>query len=193
MSAFLVYLFCLIVGFVFVLGTALLGHMGGDHGHVGGSGGHAEAGADSSDAPGVSIFSPVIVAAFVAAFGAFGLVFNQFEATNHPAVSATLASVCAIAVAGTLVAFLRKLVRAADSSSESQVATLIGHVATVITPIPAGGVGEIAYVQGGTRYTAPAREEAGSQVGSGSEVKITRIVGSQFYVASKVVAQNSQT
>ena len=30
----------------------------------------------------------------------------------------------------------------------------------MITPIPAAGVGEIAYVQGGTRYTAPAREEA---------------------------------
>ena len=73
MSAFLVYLFCLMVGFVFVLGSAIMGHLGGDHGHVGGSGGHAEAGADSSDSPGVSIFSPIIMAAFVTAFGAFGL------------------------------------------------------------------------------------------------------------------------
>src|SRR5262245_10563696 len=116
MSAFLVYLFCLIVGFVFVLGSAILGQMGGDHGHVGGSHGHAEAGADSSDAPGVSLFSPIIMAAFVAAFGAFGLIFNEFKATNHPAVSAVLAGVCAIAVAGTLVSFLRKIIRAADSS-----------------------------------------------------------------------------
>src|ERR1043166_4259 len=62
MSAFLVYLFCLVVGFVFVLGSAVLGHFGGgDHGHVGGSGGHAEAGADSSDAPGVSLFSTTIL------------------------------------------------------------------------------------------------------------------------------------
>jgi membrane protein implicated in regulation of membrane protease activity len=186
MSAFLVYLFCLVVGFVFVLGSAVMGHLGGDHGHVSGSGGHAEAGADSSDAPGVSLFSPIIMAAFVAAFGAFGLIFSQFEATKPPVISAALSIVCAVIVAGSLVSLLQKLVRASDSSSESRVATLVGHVATVITPIPAGGVGEIAYVQAGTRYTAPAREETGTAISSGSEVKITRIVGSQFYVASKI-------
>ena len=188
MSAFLVYLFCLVVGFIFVLGSTVLGHLGGDHGHVGGSGGHAEAGADSSDAPGISLFSPIVMAAFVAAFGAFGLIFTQFEATKAPVISAGLSVICAVIVAGMLVSVLRKLVRASDSSSESQVATLVGHVATVITPIPAGGVGEIAYVQAGTRYTAPAREEAGAAVGNGSEVKITRIVGSQFYVASSTTS-----
>ena len=130
MSAFLVYLFCLVVGFIFVLGSAVLGHFGGDHGHVGGSGGHAEAGADSSDAPGVSLFSPIVMAAFVAAFGAFGLVFNQFEVTKPPAISAGLAIICAVIVAGSLVGVLRKLVHASDSSSESQVATLVGHAAT---------------------------------------------------------------
>src|ERR1051325_9851372 len=139
MSAFLVYLFCLVVGFVFVLGSAVLGHFGGgDHGHVGGSGGHAEAGADSSDAPGFSLFSPIIMAAFVAAFGAFGLIFIQFEATKSPAISALLSIVCAVIVAGALVNVLGKLVRAADSSSESQVAKLVGQVATVISPIPTG-------------------------------------------------------
>ncbi len=192
MSAFLVYLFCLVVGFVFVLGSAVLGHLGGDHGHVGGSGGHAEAGADSSDAPGVSLFSPIVMAAFVAAFGAFGLVFTQFQATKSPVVSAALSIVCAILVAGTIVNLLRKLVRASDSSSESQVATLAGHVATVITPIPAGGVGEIAYVQGGTRYTAPARESNGASVGNGSEVIINRVVGSQFYVTLTTRSSNPE-
>jgi membrane protein implicated in regulation of membrane protease activity len=189
MSAFLVYLFCLVVGFVFVLGSAILGHFGGDHGHVDGSGGHAEAGADSSDAPGVSFFSPIVMAAFVAAFGAFGLIFSQFETTKSPIVSAGLSVVCAVLVASSMVGLLRKLVRASDSSSESRVATLVGMGATVISPIPAGGVGEIAYVQSGSRYTAPAREESGSPVGSGTEVSITRIVGSQFYVTSRPTPQ----
>jgi membrane protein implicated in regulation of membrane protease activity len=130
------------------------------------------------------------MAAFVAAFGAFGLIFSQFEATKSPVVSSLLSIVCAVLVAATLVSLLRKLVYAADSSSESQVAKLIGQAATVITPIPAGGVGEIAYVQAGTRYTAPAREESGVLVGSGSEVKITRVVGSQFFVALRI-AQKS--
>ncbi len=190
MSAFLVYLFCLMVGFVFVLGSAIMGHLGGDHGHVGGSGGHAEAGADSSDSPGVSIFSPIIMAAFVTAFGAFGLIFSQFEATKSPAISATLSVVGALAVSGMLVSVLGKLFHVSDSSSESQVATLVGHVATVISPIPAGAVGEIAYVQSGTRYTAPAREERGEAVSTGSQVKITRIIGSQFYVALDTLTTN---
>lgn len=182
MTANLVYLFCLVVGFVFVLLSASLGHLFGDHSHVAGSGGHAEAGGDSSDSPGVSLFSPIIMAAFVTAFGAFGLMAGQFELTRPAFVSSPLAVCGAFIIALLLVFFLRRLVRASDSSSESQVATLRGLVATVITPIPAGAVGEIAYVQAGTRYTAPAREEAGVAVPSGAPVTITRVVGSQFYV-----------
>ena len=182
MSAFLVYLFCLTVGFVFVLVSAFFGHVFGDHGHVGGSGGHAEAGADSSDAPGVSLFSPIVMAAFVTAFGALGLILSEVEMARSPMISAPLSLAGAFGIAYALVSVLRKVVRAADSSSESQVATLIGHVATVITPIPDAGVGEIAYVQSGTRYTAPAREESAKPVASGNTVTITRIVGSQFYV-----------
>ena len=62
------------------------------------------------------------------------------------------------------------------------VATLVGMTATVITPIPANGVGEIAYVQAGSRYSAPARNEREAPVASGQTVKIVRIVGTQFYV-----------
>ncbi len=69
-----------------------------------------------------------------------------------------------------------------DVSSESRVATLVGMTATVITPIPADGVGEIAYVQAGSRYSAPARNERGTPVATGQTVKIVRIAGTQFYV-----------
>jgi len=54
----------------------------------------------------------------------------------------------------------------------------------VITPIPAAGVGEIAYVQGGSRYTAPAREQNGVAVANGKTVTITRIAESQFFVSA---------
>jgi hypothetical protein len=54
--------------------------------------------------------------------------------------------------------------------------------ASIVTPIPENGVGEIAYVQSGSRYTAPARTENGSPVAAGKLVRITRIIGSQFYV-----------
>src|SRR5256885_17264511 len=122
MSAFLVYLFCLIAGFIFVAASALFGHIfGGGHGHLDGSGGHAEAGGDSSDAPGVSLFSPIIMAAFVTAFGAFGLVLSEIDATKRPFLSAPLSVVGALIVALALVGILQKVVRASDSSSEFKV------------------------------------------------------------------------
>jgi membrane protein implicated in regulation of membrane protease activity len=62
------------------------------------------------------------------------------------------------------------------------VAALVGTEANVITPIPANGVGEIAYVVGGTRYTAPARLDTGGAVAGGKSVRIIRVTGSQFYV-----------
>ena len=57
-----------------------------------------------------------------------------------------------------------------------------GTEASVVSPIPANGVGEIAYVVGGTRYTAPARMENGAAIGNGKLVTITQMVGTQFYV-----------
>ena len=66
---FIVYLVCLGAGLVFTLISAIAGHLfGGHEGHVGGSGGHVEAGADMSDMPGVSAFSPTVLASFVMAF-----------------------------------------------------------------------------------------------------------------------------
>ena len=180
---FLIYLGCLGAGLVFTILTAVLGHFfGGGHEHFDGSGGHAEAGADASDAPGVSAMSPTILSSFVTAFGGFGIIFHQIPATRNPLISAPLAVMGGTLVASGVLALLRELFRRTQSSSESHVGTLAGTVATIITPIPAGGVGEIAYVQGGTRYTAPAREETGQPVASGHPVTITRIVGSQFFV-----------
>ena len=72
-----------------------------------------------------------------------------------------------------------------QSSSEGRLANVVGTSATIITPIPLDGVGEIAYVQAGSRYTAPARSENGVAVPNGATVKITRIVGTQFYVSAQ--------
>ena len=183
MSAFLVYLFCLTVGAVFVLGCALAGHLfGGGDGHVGGSHGHASTGTDGSDSPGVSAFSPTIIAAFVTAFGGLGIIFSQIQATKDPFLSAPLAAVGAVLLAGILLWAMRLLFSKSESSSESKVASLAGMAATVISPIPENGVGEIAYVQAGTRYTAPAREEHGQALASGRAITITRVVAGQFYV-----------
>lgn len=175
----LIYLFCLGVGLVFTLITFAMGHHGGDHI---GSGGHAEAGADASDGSGFSAFSPTVIASFVTAFGGFGIVFHNIKATSPPFISAPLAALCALGCAAVLLWLLRVVFAHTQSSSESQVSTLVGMTATVIGTIPENGVGEIAYVQAGSRYTAPARVENGAAMPNGRLVKITRIVASQFYV-----------
>jgi membrane protein implicated in regulation of membrane protease activity len=183
MTVYSIYLFCLVVGLAFTLLSALFGHFFGGHGeHVIGSSGHAEAGADSSDMPGVSIYSPTIIAAFITAFGGFGIIFTEIPGTDRAVISAPLSIAAAFFVAGCLYKLLALLFSHTQGSSESHVAALVGAEANVITPIPENGVGEIAYVVGGTRYTAPARVENGRAVASGQSVKIKRIAGTQFYV-----------
>ena len=179
-----IYLICFGVGLVFAIVTTAMGHIfgGGHGGHLDGSGGHAEAGADASDMPGISALSPIMLSCFATAFGGLGMLFSRIEAIRNPMISAPLAMAGAMAIAGGLLWFLRQMVHRTQSSSESKVGSLPGQLGTIISPIPANGVGEVAYVQSGTRYTAPAREEHGAAIASGQMVTITRVVGSQFYV-----------
>jgi hypothetical protein len=181
----MVYAICFVVGIVFALASAFMGHLFGGHDiHPGlGTGGHAEAGFQDTGLPGLAPFSPTTIALFITAFGGFGLIFSRIEATRNIWISIPLsilggAIIAAIALWGFGIIFHNT-----QGSSESIVGALVGHTATVITPIPAAGVGEIAYVQFGTRYTAPAREQNGAPVGNGQTVKITRIAESQFFVS----------
>lgn len=179
----LLYLLCLGAGFLFLVILALMGHFfdGAGH-HAVGSGGHAEAGADGSDGGGVSAFSPMIIAAFMTGFGAFGYLLSQVSATQSPILSAPLAAVGAFAFSSVIVGALRMVFRKTQSSSEGKVASVVGTTCTLGTGIPEHGVGEIVYVQGGTRYTAPARTEDGKPIATGAAVIVTRIVGTQFFV-----------
>jgi len=179
----LIYALCLIVGLLFTIISAIVGHFfGGDNGGEVGTGGHAEAGFDDTGLPGISFFSPTVLASFVTAFGAFGLIFSRIPATQSVWLSAPLATMSGGIIAGATLWFFNAMFKKTQSSSESRVATVVGMTASVITPIPANGVGEIAYVQSSTRYTAPARAEGNLAIAAGQPVRITRVVGTQFYV-----------
>jgi RNA polymerase sigma factor (sigma-70 family) len=200
-TAFFVYSVCFGVGLLFTLVSAALGHAFGGHGDVGhdvgghGMGhdggahgghaqGHAEAGGGANDMPGFSPLSPTTLASFVTAFGGFGMIFNSIKATRSVWLSAPLSALGALGVAAGVFWLFNLIFQKTQGSSEGRVADLAGESATVITPIAADGVGEIAYVQGGTRYSAPARSEGGVAFANGATVKITRVVGSQFYVSA---------
>ena len=179
----IVYAICLTLGLVFTIFSAIAGHFfGGHHGGDLGTGGHAEAGYDHSGVPGISFFSPTVLAAFVTAFGACGLVLTHIPATSSVWVSAPISSVAGAGMAGLAFLLFNWMFKQTQSSSEVHVASLVGQTASIITPIPSNGVGEIAYVQGGCRYTAPARTESGTAVPAGKPVRISRIVGTQYYV-----------
>ena len=59
--------------------------------------------------------------------------------------------------------------------------------AEVITPIPAGGVGEAAAVVHGERFTASAREVDGLEVPRGAIVTVVRYTGATLYVRADLV------
>jgi membrane protein implicated in regulation of membrane protease activity len=177
------YGICLAVGLIFTLISAVAGHFfGADHGGDVGTGGHAEAGFDSSGVPGISFFSPTVLACFVTAFGACGLILRGIPATSSYWVSAPVSAAAGVVIALLVFWLFNAMFHKTESSSESRVASLAGQAASVVSPIPENGVGEIAYVQGGTRYTAPARVVNGQPVAAGRSVRIARIVGTQYFV-----------
>lgn len=179
----IVYAICLGAGLLFTIIGAALGHLfgGGDADADVGTGGHADAGFEHTGMPGVSPFSPTMIAAFVTSFGAFGLILSKIEVTSSPWVSAPLSVLGGLLITGVVFWLLHTVFSKTQSSSESKVGLLVGQSATIITPIPENGVGEIAYVQSGSRYTAPARSENGEAIPGGKPVVITR-TGTQFYV-----------
>jgi membrane protein implicated in regulation of membrane protease activity len=179
----LFYAVCLIAGLLFTIVSALAGHgfHGGD-GHDIGTGGHAEAGFDNSGIPGISFFSPVVLASFITAFGGLGVLFSSIPATSNVWISAPLSIGGAICIASLVLWMFNALFSRSQSSSEGRVGALVGYQASLIASIPENGVGEIAYVQSSTRYTAPARSEKGAAIPVGETVRITRVVGTQFFV-----------
>jgi membrane protein implicated in regulation of membrane protease activity len=181
----IIYTACLALGLLFTIISAVSSHFFGGHdGHAGdvGTGGHAEAGFDQSGIPGISFFSPTVLACFVTAFGACGIVLSKIEATKSVWISAPISAAAGGVIAGLTLLLFNYMFKKTQSSSEPRVATLIGHTASIVTPIPSNGVGEIAYVHGGARYTAPARTEQGTPIGAGKPVRITRIAGSDYFV-----------
>jgi membrane protein implicated in regulation of membrane protease activity len=186
-----VYIFCFVLGAVYAMIAGVAAGVFGGHTHHGELIGHdvghdIDHGADPSYPTGqgevhLSPVSPVTITMFVTAFGGVGLI-----ATHTLALPVLLSLPMALA-SGLLLAAVAfftfsKLFQATEGSSEARVSELVGLEAEVITPIPSQGLGEIAYVARGSRFTAPARSEDGKPHSAHSTVLIERVVGSIFCV-----------
>jgi hypothetical protein len=145
-----------------------------------GGDGHVEVGVTDAF-PGLSPWSPTVIASFITTFGGVGYLTLNLAKVGVPG-SLVVAAVAGLFIGLAVFFGMNKLFSALQSSSEVRVAALIGTKAEVISPIPEGGVGEIAYVAEGTRLSAPARSVDGKPVPRAALVKIVRIAGPDYYV-----------
>ncbi|MBC8459469.1 MAG: hypothetical protein H8D67_15880 [Deltaproteobacteria bacterium] len=147
-------------------------------------GGHdANVGEHSVDtsSPHLSPVSPIMIATFITSFGGVGFIFNENLRIPLP-ITLPVASFSGVAIAGALFFIFYKIFKVTQASSEPTRQSVMFSEAKVITPIPADGVGEIAYIAKGSRFTAAARAEERVAIPKHSMVRITKIVGNAFYV-----------
>lgn len=181
-----VYLFCLVAGVAFALISVLLGSMGHGGGHdfgghdAGGAGGH-DGGVDGGTAIHFTPLSPVFLAMFATAFGGAGLLITDGFGLGWW-FSLPVATICGLGVGAVAFYFFARLVIWAQGSSQASVTEAMGITAEVITPVPANGVGEIAYALRDRRFTAPARSVTGQPIANHAQVTIEDVSSSTFLV-----------
>lgn len=132
----------------------------------------------SIDHPSVKVpsLSPVTVASFITAFGAFGLIgLGLFDASPR-------SSLVWAAVGGFIIAVIAHFafgyfLIAPQGSSEVRLSDILGSQAEVVTPIPADSVGEIAFVAQGGRLTYTAKSATDTPIPRGSIVVIEKVIG----------------
>jgi hypothetical protein len=131
------------------------------------------------------LFSPVVIACFVTAFGGGGIIGLKIF-PFAPILSLPIALGIGVLV-GLLVGFVvMKLYRAMQTNAVTTARSLMGTVAEVTEPIFAAGVGEISFTGKSGRATGPARAEENKDIKRHAMVTITRVVGGLYYVREHV-------
>jgi membrane protein implicated in regulation of membrane protease activity len=203
-----VYLALAIIGCGYVVLATVLGHGadagGADAGHgtvhdAGGgygveSTGHGSVTADSAVASAFHfpLFSPLALATLFGATGGFGLIAKSgFGVSDSMSLLIALPAALATAYAVTYASW--RVTRSSVGSSEIRTRELVGAPGEVVTPIPQGGVGEVAVVVGGQRFSSAAREVNGAAIARGAEVVVRRMAGTTMLVEEAVAVRNART
>ncbi len=129
----------------------------------------------------VPALSPITIASFITAFGAFGIISGQLFAASAPfsLVWATGAGIVVAVIAH--FAFGYFLI-APQGSSDIRDSDVVGAEAVVITPIPADSVGEIALNARGSRITYPAHSDTGLPIARDTRVVVVRLLSNAAWV-----------
>ncbi len=198
------FLFVFLFGLIFTVASLLLGiahagdlhiplphlHIGpGDGGIEAGGhhvGGYEAAGHDHSSGGGAyhgpSVLNMPTIMAFLTWFGGVGYILRQ-SLGLHWLIS-SFAALLSGAVGGAIMFILlaRVLWPMMTRPMSSEEYSLPGTPARIVSPIRAGGVGEIVYTKAGTRFTAGARSVDGEAIPKGAEVVILRYEKGIAYV-----------
>lgn len=202
----LVYLAFATLGAGYIVVSSLLGHgldtdsgPGGEHaadtsmdyGTDGSGHGTALAGDHAPPAFHFPFFSPLALAALLGSVGAWGLIALRGFRTDE--VTSLLIAVPAALATSYLVTYATwRVVQSSTGSSEIRLAQLRGARGEVLTPVPAGGVGEVALMVANQRFNAPAREEQGRPVGRGQLVVVKDVAGATVIVSAAPPEGNSR-
>jgi membrane protein implicated in regulation of membrane protease activity len=195
------------LGCGYVLLSFLLGHSHSDDG--GGAGGHgpgdahgaahathmaygvkgdghsaSEATSGGAHSFHFPFFSPLALATLFAAIGAWGLIAQEGLGVSD-AMSLVIAVPAAVVTSYLITYAGWRLVSGSSGSSQIRTASLEGALAEVITPIPAGGMGEVAAMVDGQRFAGPAREVDGKAVSRGTRVRVRSLVGATLVVVQE--------
>jgi len=173
----LIYAAIGLFGLAFLLVMLFVGELfGGDHDfHAGEAGGHVE----SATEGGPSIFSARIMASFLTAFGAGG-VLGRYLDLSHPAASG-VGVVAGIVLASAVYQFAH-LLYSQQASSEVRMSGLVGQTAEVTVSIPASGHGQVSIVSRGEQTSQIARSREGTPIPAGSLVVVTALAGDSLIV-----------
>jgi membrane-bound ClpP family serine protease len=125
--------------------------------------------------------SPTVIATFITVFGGVGyMLLHQTGWSAFPVVGLSLIAALAVSTA---VLFLVIVPLHASQKGEAMSAkAMIGLEAEVITSIGPGRLGEIVYLQAGTRHSAPAKTTGGEALSQGSNVRIVSETAGTFVV-----------
>lgn len=166
------FLGCFVIGFVL---SALSLAMSAVHVHVHWHwpfGHHTPVGAGSARAAAAGPINFLTVTAFVAWFGGTGyLLTSNFGWLLVPALMG--AAIGGLAGAAIVFWIMARVLWSPDENMQSIDYHMVGVLGHLSRPIRAGGLGELVYVQGGTRKSCGAKSDDGAVIEKGAEVVVT--------------------
>lgn len=137
------------------------------------------------------LLSPTVIATFVTVFG--GLGYLLLHETGWPTAAVVGVSLIAAVGVSSAVLFLVVIpLHAAQKGMAQSAKSMIGMEAEVVTPIDPHRLGEIVYMQGGSRHSAPAKGQDGACIEQGATVRIVGESAGTFVVeAADALAPNT--